>query len=163
MPASAQIQPMPRIRALRDAGIGYGLLPWVSGPMWELQERYVFRIVYPDRDPGRLFEIPEGYQFNKASVPPLFWGFPFGYTPDGLCTVPALEHDFLCDLLTGGSAWLRERLHISQRVPPPAADIHEHFRLRLLQFGVRRTKAAAMAGAVKAFGPGTKLGRLLGH
>ena len=90
----------PRIAALRDASIGYGILPWANGPMWELQERYVFRIVYPDRDPGRLFEIPEGYQFNKASVPPLFWGFPFGYTPDGLCTVPALEHDFLCDFST---------------------------------------------------------------
>ena len=67
------------------------------------------------------FTIPVGYEFDKASVPPFFWGFPFNYTPDGLCTVPALEHDFLCDLHAGGSDWLRVRLTPLPAAPSQAA------------------------------------------
>jgi hypothetical protein len=74
------------------------------------------------------------------------------YLPDGLCLLPALEHDFLCDLLSGGSGWLEARL---DGLPgcPPAADVHEHFRLRLHECGVRPGKAEAMGRAVAALGP----------
>ncbi|TDU64109.1 uncharacterized protein DUF1353 [Prosthecobacter fusiformis] len=146
----------PRIIPLRDAALGFGLLPrflcrWVRGPLWRLGEDYEFILAAgPDR--GRVFRIPKGYEFDKASVPPLLWGPPFNYLPDGLCTLPALEHDFLCDLLAGGSAWLRMKLVVLP-VAPPAGVVHEHFRERLHQSGVRGSKAEAMGRAVSAFGP----------
>lgn len=100
-----------------------------------------------------VFTIPAGYEFDKASVPSFLWGFPFNYTPDGLCTVPALEHDFLCDLHRGGSAWLKGRLGVVPPAPPPAV-IHRHFYDRLLEWGVRPSKARAMWVAVRSVGPG---------
>lgn len=150
----------PRIAALRDASIGYGMLPWADGPLWELVENYSFTLVVAG-DAAPCYHIPAGYQFNKASVPPLLWGPPFGYLPDGLCTVPALEHDYLCDIITGGSAWLRDRVPSWMLSPPPVAAVHEHFERRLVQFGVRPGKARAMGLAVKILGPGTRLGNLL--
>jgi hypothetical protein len=149
----------PRIRALRDAGFGYGFLPWARGPEWELQEDHEFTV--HTAKGLRHFRIPKGYRFNKASVPPIFWGFPFGYLPDGLCTVPSLEHDMLCDLLDGGSDWLRLRLPAEMLVPPMVHEVHLHFHDRLIAFGVRSTKALAMARAVMWFGPGTWIGNLL--
>lgn len=150
----------PIIRPVRDASVGFGLLPrwlcpWVMGPMWRLMDGYDFSIVVPPcmATCGPLrYHIPAGYEFDKASIPPLFWGPPFNYIPDGLCTDPALEHDFLCDLLTGGSEWLEETLG---KLPdsPPAWMVHEHFRLRLHEAGVRRGKAEAMGRAVALFGP----------
>lgn len=152
---------VPSIIPIRDASLGYGILPgrlfwWVRGPQWQLQEDYHFCLVSPrcTSNCGPMFyRIPAGYTFDKASVPPLFWGTPFNYLPDGLCTVPALEHDYLCDLLTGGSEWLRNEL--GGRLPkcPPAAMVHEHFRLRLHECGVRHGKAEAMGQAVAALGP----------
>lgn len=150
----------PIISPVRDASIGFGLLPrclcrWVRGPLWQLEEDYTFtlaaRLCMEGCKPAS-FIIPAGYQFDKASVPPLFWGPPFNYLPDGLCTVAALEHDFLCDLLGGGSDWLRKALVALPECPPPAM-VHEHFRLRLRASGVRRSKAEAMGRTVAAFGP----------
>lgn len=145
---------MPVIIPVRDASVGFGLLPrwlfpWVRGPLWRLAEAYDFDLA--GREAGR-FCIPRGYEFDKASIPPLFWGPPLNYLPDGLCLLPALEHDFLCDLLGGGSGWLDERL---DELPecPPAAAVHEHFRLRLHECGVRPGKAEAMGRAVAALGP----------
>lgn len=138
---------VPNITPLRDADFGFGLLPWARGPLWRLEEDYTFKVAKAE------FTIPAGYEFDKASVPPFFWGFPFNYTPDGLCTVPALEHDFLCDLLTGGSYWLREKLGTPLPKCPPAWVVHEHFTTRLFLWGVRWSKARAMGSAVKAFGP----------
>ena len=142
----------PNIIPIRDASIGFGLWPWSKGPLFRLVEPWEFTV-----DSGgtrERFTIPAGYEFDKASVPPFFWGFPFNYTPDGLCTVPALEHDFLCDLQAGGSDWLRVRL-----TPLPAAPsttvIHRHFYDRLLQFNVRPSKARAMWEGVRKFGPGS--------
>lgn len=149
----------PRIRALRDAGFGFGLLPWARGPEWQTLEDHEFTVVTAGG--LRRFCIPKGYRFNKASVPPVFWGPPFGYLPDGLCTVPSLEHDFLCHLLTGASDWLRVRLPADQMVPPAVHEVHDHFHARLLEFGVRWSKARAMGRAVRWFGPGTRMGNLL--
>lgn len=151
---------VPSIEPIRDASLGFGLLPrflcrWVRGPLWRLQEDYVFTLAGKrcmTHCPVFTFRIPKGYEFDKASIPPLFWGTPFNYLPDGLCLMPALEHDFLCDLLTGGSDWLRNELAVLPEAPP-ARMIHEHFRLRLHEWGVRRSKAEAMGRAVAALGP----------
>lgn len=146
------MNPAPDITCLRDAEFGFGLLPWAKGPMWQTEEEYTFKICTGIWPVERQFTIPAGYQFDKASIPPLFWGPPFNYTPDGLCVMPALEHDFLCDLLTGGSYWLVEKLG-DLPAAPPAWVVHRHFYYRLLQAGVRPSKAALMGRAVAAFGP----------
>lgn len=148
--------PVPDIHPLRDASFGFGVLPWAVGPLWELQEDWKFVV----RNGGFEAEyvIPAGYQFDKASIPTAFWGFPLNYTPDGLCTVPALEHDFLCDLFAGGSEWLRGAL--ADEYPascPPAPIIHRHFYFALLTWGVRIRKARVFWAAVRNFGPGGRL------
>ncbi len=151
---------MPPLLPLRDASLGFGLLPRclfrrVRGPLWRLGEDYVFTLAARRCTSACgpvTFRIPRGYEFDKASIPPLLWGPPFNYLPDGLCVLPALEHDFLCDLLQGGSAWLRNKLVVMPDCPP-ARLVHEHFRLRLHECGVRFTKAEAMGRAVAAFGP----------
>lgn len=147
---------VPSIAPLRDPDIGFGLLPWARGPMWRLDEDHHFHIAVPGFDLFK-YRIPSGYEFNKASIPALLWGPPWNYLPDGLCTVPALEHDFLCDLLEGGGWWLREQFGGALPNVPPARIVHEHFRLRLHAWGVRENKANAMGRAVAWFGPGGSL------
>ena len=142
---------------VRDAGFGFGLWPWAKGPLWRITRAHGF--VMKVEGFKQWYMIPAGYEFDKASVPAVFWGFPFGYTPDGLATIPALEHDFLCDLLTGGSDWLRERLELDDLVVPPAALVHRYFEQRLLADGVRPGKAKVMGRAVRWFGPGGKFRR----
>lgn len=155
------MEPALRIRPIRDPSLGFGFLPrflfwrWVKGPLWRLEEEHVFTLAVPRCTASCgpcVFRIPVGYEFDKASIPPLFWGFPFNYLPDGLCTNPALEHDFLCDLLSDGSPWLKNKLIILPAAPP-AWMVHEHFRLRLHEAGVRRGKAEAMGRTVAAMGP----------
>ncbi len=142
----------PDIIPLRDASFGFGLWPWSRGPLWRLAEDWSF-VVVSGTSPPLPFTIPAGYEFDKASVPSVLWGFPFNYTPDGLCTVPALENDFLCVLRGGGWVWLGGR---RGRVPaaPAAGVIHRHFYDKLLLWGVRPAKARAMWEAVRLFGPG---------
>ena len=149
--------PLPPIRAVRDADFGFGFWPWSKGPRWRLEADHTFalRIIQSHGEPV-IYTIPAGYEFDKASVPPVLWGPPFNYTPDGVCTVPALEHDFLCDLLSGGSEWLRAKLGTLPWCPP-ASDIHHHFHIRLHEEGMRPSKAEAMGQAVKKFGPGGSL------
>ncbi len=165
----------PRLEAIRDADLGYGLacVFWAKPPLWELQEWYMFAL--RGVTPVQYFLIPRKYQTDKASIPTIFAGWPLNYTPDGLCTVPALEHDFLCDLWHGGSEWLESALcvcpHCRQTenhttgceysmVPigmpeaPKAHQIHEHFRLRLHEWGVRYAKAELYGKGVAMFGPG---------
>lgn len=139
------------ISPVRDADLGFGLLPWAKGPLFVLKSDYIFKVNIPNKYYGE-FTIPAGYQFDKASIPSFFWGPPFNYTPDGLCTIPALEHDFLCDLLTGGSHWLRGKLG-ANIIAPPAWAVHEHFKLRLKEENVRSGKASLMGAAVRWFGP----------
>lgn len=142
----------PLISALRDASPFFPLWPRSKGPLFRLEESWTF--AFWAGEDYIILTIPAGYEFDKASIPSFFWGFPFNYTPDGLCTVPALEHDFLCDLASGGSEWLRERLW-----PLPSitsyTDVHKHLHRRLIEYGVRASKATAMWEAVRKFGPGS--------
>lgn len=144
---------LPDITPLADSEFGFGLWPWAEGPLWRLDEPWTFRVQCPTTNRHWTFKIPSGYLFDKASIPSLFWGFPFGWTPDGLCTLPALEHDFLCDLLTGGSPWLKAALGGKLPNAPPPEVVHQHFETRLHEEGVRPFKATLMGLAVKAFGP----------
>lgn len=151
----------PLIVPIRDADWGFGTpgLFWLRGPLWRITREYVFSVEIDGFK--RTYVIPAGYEFDKASIPPWLWGWPFNWTPDGLCTYPALEHDFLCDLLTGGSDWLRARLPISPlwTEAPPAELVHRYFERRLLEEGVRPKKAEWMGRAVRWFGPRGKFRR----
>ena len=146
----------PEIVALRDPDPFYGFWPWSKGPLWETRSPHSFDIRVPGYQ-HLSYTIPNGYTFNKASTPPILWGPPLYYTPDGLCEVPSLEHDFLCDLLTGGSPWLKRQYEGRLPAPPPAPIIHEHFRLQLLRYGLRASKAQAWGTAVALLGPKGKL------
>lgn len=148
--------PNPKDRAIRDPGLFFGLWPWAKGPEWEMEEEHRFRILVPDYKHLR-YRIPVGYRYNKASTPSLLWGPPFNYLPDGHARVPSLEHDFLCDLLLGGSDWLKAQFDgVLPRVPP-AEVVHEHFRRQMLRYGVRPSKAKAWHTAVAMVGPKGKL------
>lgn len=149
-------QDTPLTSAIRDADLFFGIWPWAKGPLFRLDENWSFP--FWDGTRYQTLTIPEGYEFDKASIPPMFWGTPFNYTPDGLCTVPALEHDFLCDLLTGGSLWLKEHMGVT-KLPKITSTtlVHQHLYRRLLEYGVRPSKAKAMWEAVRKFGPGSWL------
>lgn len=148
--------PNPRIRSLRDPDFAFGLWPWSKGPLWQTEEAHPFAILVPGWQHLK-YKIPAEYRFNKASTPSLLWGPPLNYLPDGLATVPSLEHDFLCDLITGGSPWLTERLGDIYPKLPPSAVVHEHFRLQMRRYGVRPTKADAWGKAVALIGPRGRL------
>lgn len=143
---------VPIMYAVEDPQWFFGVWPWSHGPLFELGENWEF--LFLDPTGVRKFVIPKGYQFDKASIPPLLWGFPFNYLPDGKCTVPALEHDFLCDLYLGGSPALFDMMGY-EPAPVHTTDIHKHFYNRLLDYGVRPSKARAMWEAVRKFGPGS--------
>lgn len=135
---------LPNIQPIRDASPFFG-----KGPLFRLVGNYKFHLIGGPE--SITYTIPNGYEFDKASIPSIFWGWPFNYTPDGLCTVPALEHDFLCDILKGGSPYLYAKIGWVRR--PTSSAVHEHFRLRLLEEGVRPGKARLMGAAVRWFGP----------
>jgi hypothetical protein len=143
----------PDITPIRDADVGFGFWPWSQGPLFRLEEDHIFLVRHSEYIEEE-FIIPSGYEFDKASIPSILWGFPCNYTPDGLCTIPALEHDYLCDLYHGGSKWLKDRLGVIPEAPSSTV-IHRHFYDRLLQCGVRPSKASAMYEGVRKFGPGS--------
>lgn len=138
----------PWVEAVRDADMFWPLMG--QGPQWMVMEEHKFKLAF---DEEREFTIPKGYIYDKASVPPVFWGFPCYYTPDGTCSLGALEHDFLCDLLSGGSAWLREQLGGTLPDAPEPWEVHLHFRIKLYFGKTRFSKAETMGNAVAAFGP----------
>ncbi|GAA5137456.1 hypothetical protein GCM10023213_14180 [Prosthecobacter algae] len=154
------VEDLPSIKYVRPAQFGFGWLPGRQGPLWRLQEDYQFSVAMPDGS-LRTFWIPGGYEFDKASVPSWFWGQPFLLTPEGPWTLPSLEHDFLCDLLKGGSDFLRDNLLDQLPEAPPASVIHGHFAARLWDHvsyeegedGMRARQAFLMGQAVMAFGP----------
>lgn len=143
----------PLITPLRDPDWFFGIWPWAKGPLFRLEEDWTFAVW--DGEKHAIYTIPKGYEFDKASVPSVFWGAPFNYLPDGLCTTPALEHDFLCDLLTGGVGPKYQELLKKTKVPSSFTAVHKHFYDRLLAYGVRPAKAKAIWEAVRKFGPGS--------
>lgn len=118
----------PKVRALKNPGFLWG------APLFELLEDWEFVVKKGNDD--YVFCIPAGYKFDGASVPRLFWGFPFGYTPFGVHIGAALEHDWLCE-------WR----------PLDSHTVHEHFEKRLIEDGIRPSQAWTMGKAVKLFGP----------
>lgn len=145
----------PHIKTLRDADIGFGIIPFRKGPLFRIMSPWNFTV---DINGFRQeYVIPVGYEFDKASIPAILWGPPLNYTPDGLCTIPALVHDFLCDLYNGGSEWLKQKLGGSLPPCPPAELIHLNFYRMLQAEGVRPRKASIMYSAVRNFGPGGRL------
>jgi hypothetical protein len=118
----------PHVKALKNPGFLWG------DPLYEVVEDWKFEVKKGDE--VYEFYIPKGYKFDGASVPRLFWGFPFGYTPFGVHIGAALEHDWLCD-------WR----------PLDSPTVHAHFEKRLLEDGIRPSQAFMMGKAVKLFGP----------
>lgn len=118
----------PIVKAIKNPGFLWG------APVYELLEQWKFEV----KKEKEVYEfyIPAGYQFDGASVPRMFWGFPFGYTPFGVHIGAALEHDWLCE-----------------RRPFDSRTVHEHFERRLIEDGIRPRQAFMMGKAVKLFGP----------
>lgn len=134
----------PQIAALRNPGFLWGK------PLYSLETEWTFEV-----QGHGAFTIPLGYQFDGASVPSCFWGFPFGYTPFGVHIGAAVEHDFLCDIGLKPRAfvdWMTSRkIPIPKPVPPAVA--HAHFYRRLQEDGLRPSQAWTMGKAVQLFGP----------
>lgn len=140
----------PLIQPIRDPDFGVGILPWAKGQLFRLRAPWPFSVNINGF--AQSYVIPAGYEFDKASIPPVFWFL--GYLPDGLCTVPALVHDFLCDLYNGGSPWLTEALQGEVPPAPPVELIHLNFYNMLQAEKVKPRRAKVMYQAVRLFGPG---------
>lgn len=142
----------PDITPIRNPGLLFGK------PKYRLDKAWRFTVSWETED-GQgdctTYTIPAGYEFDGASVPRMFWGFPFGYTPDGVHRAAALEHDFLCDLgmkHKDFTDWYAKR----RKLPPPPlppAVVHAHFARRLKELGLRKGQVWTMGNAVKLFGP----------
>lgn len=149
------MHPQPVIVPIRDAQPFAGLWPWSRTAAWRLVEPYTFQLEH-----GGLiltYTIPAGYEFDGQSVPGLLHGFPLYYGPAGVGMRAGLVHDFLCDLFTGGSPWLREQLGGTLPPIPPAQVIHDTYKRIQLEDGQRPGKARTTHLAVSLFGPGGKL------
>lgn len=146
----------PNIKPIRNAEFGFGFIPGKRGPLYQNQEDWIFVV---DMGNGCLrgFTIPAGYIFNAASVPPCLWGWPFGYTPDGVHRAAAMEHDYLCDLgIKGTSFRFNMILQLGiKRIPEcvPHKVAHKHFHLRMAEYGMRSAQVTLFAWAVRNFGP----------
>jgi hypothetical protein len=119
----------PDVVAVKDPGF------LIGKPRYRLRREWVMRVR------GVPFVIPDGYEFDGASVPRFLWAVT-GYTPYGRHIAAALEHDRLCELRGDLGAF-----RMTSR------EVHDHFYVRLLKWGVRPSKAKLMGWAVRWFGP----------
>lgn len=149
------MKPYPVIIPVRDAQPFAGLWPWSKPAQWRLEEPWPIVVDSPDFKAN--YTIPAGYLFDGQSVPGILHGFPFYYGPTGVGMRGGLEHDFLCDLFNGGSAWLKDKFGGMLPKAPPAPVIHAHYQKILLEDGQRPNKAKLSGLAVSMFGPGGKL------
>jgi hypothetical protein len=147
----------PVITPIRDAQPFAGLWPWSKPAQWCLDEPYSFTVEAPEHDFYHSYVIPVGYKFDGQSVPGILHGWPLYYGPAGVGMRAGLVHDFLCDLYSGGSEWLRERFGGMMPPVPPPAVIHETYKRIQLEDGQRPSKAKVTHAAVALFGPGGKL------
>jgi len=144
----------PDIIPIRDADFGFPFWPWSKGPLWRLNNHYLFTV---NKDTFyHEYVIPKGYEFDGQSVPAVLHGPPFNYGPSGVGMRAGLIHDFLCDIYQGGSEWLQRTL-VKIPLAPPAAIIHEVYYDIQLADNQRKTKAGVSWWAVDKFGPGGKL------
>jgi len=141
----------PRFTIVRDPGFLFGgvmgKVVGAQGPLARLDERFPFHAC------GKELWIPAGYEWNGNSVPFFLWGWPFHYMPFGLNVASSLVHDFLCDIGTGGSDWLRATMGDAYPAPLPSAEVHWDFYQRNLAWGMPRRKAQLWYQAVRTFGP----------
>ena len=140
----------PYIRPLSDAQAS--LLPWAKGPTWILLADWLFTVEQQGQEWN--YRIPAGFCFDGQSIPSLFHGWPFHYTPEGVGMRAGLEHDWLCWLYQGGSTWMKEQFPEGLPKPPPVQVIHDHYRAVQLKDGQRPAKVFMTGWAVKLFGPG---------
>lgn len=140
----------PQTICLRNADPLFGIWPWSRGPLWRMVEEWSFD--FWDGSRWLHLTIPSSYEFDKASVPPILWGPPMNYTPDGIHSAAALEHDFLCDILNGGSDWLRKQIGELPKVTAP--EVHAHFYHRMIAYGMRPSQAQTFYAGVRRLGPG---------
>lgn len=140
----------PSLQPIRDPAFLFWLRPGSKGPLFRLRSPWKFTVNFDGFN--QEYVIPVGYEFDKASIPPQFWSL--GLLPDGLCTVPAMVHDFLCDLYNGGSEWLRVAVGGVLPPAPPASIIHRNFYNMLQAEGVHPLRCKVMYAAVLLFGPG---------
>lgn len=146
----------PEAYAIRNTSPLFHLWPWAKGPLWKLAKPWKFRAYNYERERWEDYTIPAGYEYDKASIPSVLWGPPFYFTPDGLHSVAALEHDFLCDVFAGGSEWLKNAMGADYPEALKPRSIHGHFYHRMLAYGVPPWQARVFWQAVVEFGPGGK-------
>ncbi|HEY1083712.1 MAG TPA: DUF1353 domain-containing protein [Prosthecobacter sp.] len=138
---------LPQLSVLRNPGF-----LWGKG-VYALEQEWHFEVAGYGK-----FIVPLGYEFDGASIPRILWSAT-GYTPYGLHIGAAVEHDYLCDIGSKTTAFLKwmtaRQLPIPQAVPSAVA--HEHFYQRCLADGVRPSQAWTMGQTVKIFGPRWKV------
>lgn len=79
--------------------------------------------------------VPDGFECDGASVPPLFWAV-VGHPLAGSALVPAIVHDYLCRVRT-----------------MPSKAVHQLFYCCLRDHCVSWLRATLMYRAVAMFGP----------
>lgn len=90
-------------------------------------------VVYQDHK-GRIWNVPEGFEFNGLSVPRFFWRLTPPYT--GRAREASVVHDYLCDAR-----------------PVNSTTAHEVFYYALRANGVGWWTAWTRWAAVRWFGP----------
>lgn len=152
--------PQPNVLPVRNADIGFGIIPGRKGPLYENVGQWVFDVNMNDGTFQR-FEVPIGYIFNGASVPPCLWGSPFGYTPDGVHRAAAMEHDYLCDLGLRKPEFM-DMMMLDMGIwplphPVPHTIAHQHFQSRMKEYGMRESQVKVFGWAVRLLGPRWKI------
>jgi hypothetical protein len=109
---------------------GSAIIAHVSGKMWRSVEHITWR-----QENGGHVHIPPGVVFDGASIPRQAWSV-IGHPLSGPYVLPALLHDYECDVRMTASA-----------------TVHRRFYYALRAQGVGMVRATVMWTAVRVFGP----------
>ena len=85
MPIMPVLSPIP----IKTKGVSYRIALWrwiTSIRKWEVTQEWNYEL--PD---GVTAVIPQGFGFDGASIPKIFWGI---LSPTGLLLIPGLIHDY---------------------------------------------------------------------
>jgi hypothetical protein len=90
-PTSVNLSQMPLLRPVpiptKNRSFFMRILVWIYDVRkWELAENWEYQL-----NPGERIIIPEGFQFDGASIPRVLWAF---LNPIGLLLIPGLIHDY---------------------------------------------------------------------